>query len=63
MAVRPGNFQQNDTLNRYLLFFPRNANALNDVHSFTGEEALSQPYRYTIRFTSPKALLNKSDFG
>lgn len=55
MAVRPGNFQQNDTLNRYLLFFPRNANALNDVHSFTGEEALSQPYRYTIRFTSPNA--------
>lgn len=55
MAVRPGNFQQNDTLNRYLLSFSRNANALNDVHSFTGEEALSQPYRYTIRFTSPNA--------
>ncbi|ELE6493999.1 type VI secretion system tip protein VgrG [Enterobacter kobei] len=55
MAVPPGNFQQNDTLNRYLLLFPRNANALNDVHSFTGEEALSQPYRYAIRFTSPNA--------
>ncbi|MFH7927467.1 type VI secretion system Vgr family protein [Enterobacter roggenkampii] len=55
MAVHPGKFQQNDTLNRYLLLFPRNANALNDVHSFTGEEALSQPYRYTIRFTSPNA--------
>ncbi len=44
MAVPPGNFQQNDTLNRYLLLFPRNANALNDVHSFTGEEVMTPTY-------------------
>ncbi|WP_426770576.1 type VI secretion system Vgr family protein [Enterobacter cloacae complex sp. 363J6] len=48
-----GIVQQQDTLNRYLLYFPRNKFVLPDVHSFTGEEELSKPYRYTIRFTSP----------
>ncbi|MCK7164470.1 type VI secretion system Vgr family protein [Enterobacter cloacae] len=48
-----GIIQQQDTLNRYLLYFPRNKFVLPDVHSFTGEEELSKPYRYTIRFTSP----------
>ncbi|HDR2692520.1 TPA: phage late control D family protein [Enterobacter bugandensis] len=45
--------QQQDTLNRYLLYFTRGKSVLPDVHSFTGEEELSKPYRYTIRFTSP----------
>ncbi|EOY5721952.1 type VI secretion system Vgr family protein [Enterobacter cloacae] len=48
-----GIVQQQDTLNRYLLYFPRSKFVLPDVHSFTGEEELSKPYRYTIRFTSP----------
>lgn len=47
--------QQQDTLNRYLLNLPRAERCELDVHSFIGEEALSQPYRYTIRFTSPDA--------
>ncbi|MDF3798579.1 phage late control D family protein, partial [Enterobacter hormaechei] len=38
---------------RYLLYFPRSKNVISDVHSFTGKEILSEPYRYTIRFTSP----------
>ncbi len=45
--------QRWDTLNRYLLYFPRSKNVISDVHSFTGKEILSEPYRYTIRFTSP----------
>ncbi|WP_029593260.1 type VI secretion system Vgr family protein [Franconibacter pulveris] len=45
--------QQQDTLNRYLLYFPRSKGVIPDVHSFTGTETLSSPYRYTIRFTSP----------
>ncbi|HDS6853857.1 TPA: type VI secretion system tip protein VgrG [Enterobacter cancerogenus] len=45
--------QLHDTLNRYLLYFPRSKNVICDVHSFTGKEALSKPYHYTIRFTSP----------
>ncbi|MEG5898049.1 type VI secretion system tip protein VgrG [Enterobacter bugandensis] len=48
-----GIVQQQDTLNRYLLYFTRGKSVLPDVHSFTGEEELSKPYRYTIRFTSP----------
>lgn len=45
-----GIVQQQDTLNRYLLYFTRGKSVLPDVHSFTGEEELSKPYRYTIRF-------------
>lgn len=44
--------QLQSTINRYLLHFPRSYSVFADVHSFTGEEALSKPYRYTIRFTS-----------
>ena len=39
--------QRWDTLNRYLLYFPRSKNVISDVHSFTGKEILSEPYRYT----------------
>ncbi|MDK9356918.1 type VI secretion system tip protein VgrG [Lelliottia sp. V106_10] len=53
MEGRSETVQQQDTLNRYLLYFPRSKGVIPDVHSFTGEEALSKPYRYTIRFTSP----------
>ncbi len=53
MTGPSGIVQQQDTLNRYLLYFPRGKSVLPDVHSFTGEEELSKPYRYTIRFTSP----------
>lgn len=42
--------QQQTTLNRYLLYFPHNQNVIPDVHSFTGTEGLSEPWRYTIRF-------------
>ena len=44
--------QQQATLNRYLLYFPHSKNIIPDVHSFTGTEGLSEPWRYTIRFTS-----------
>lgn len=44
--------QLQDTLNRYLLYFPRSKSTAVDVHSFIGEETLSKPYRYTIRFSS-----------
>lgn len=40
-----------NTLNRYLLDFQQ-PGIYADVASFTGEETLSQPYRYVIRFTS-----------
>ncbi len=42
----------NTTLNRYQLNIPSCMSAL-DVESFNGLEALSQPYSYTISFTSP----------
>ncbi|MDU4841181.1 MAG: hypothetical protein E6X49_08535 [Leclercia adecarboxylata] len=35
---------QQDTLNRYLLYFPRSKNVIPDVHSFTGTEGLSEPW-------------------
>ncbi len=44
--------QLQDTLNRYLLYFSRSKSTVVDVHSFIGEETLSKPYRYTIRFSS-----------
>lgn len=44
--------QLQDTLSRYLLYFPRSKSTAVDVHSFIGEETLSKPYRYTIRFSS-----------
>lgn len=47
----PDPIQQENTLNRYLLYFPRNMNVTPDVLSFTATEAFSQPYRYSIRFT------------
>ncbi|UTJ49663.1 type VI secretion system tip protein VgrG [Atlantibacter subterranea] len=53
MAGQSDIIQQQNTLNRYLLYFPRSKSVLPDVHSFIGEEELSKPYRYTIRFTSP----------
>ncbi|MHA1014574.1 contractile injection system protein, VgrG/Pvc8 family [Enterobacter asburiae] len=53
MAGQSDTLQQQDTLNRYLLYFPRSKTVSPDVHSFCGEEELSKPYRYTIRFTSP----------
>ncbi|EMG9221756.1 MULTISPECIES: type VI secretion system Vgr family protein [unclassified Enterobacter cloacae complex] len=65
MAGQSDTVQQQDTLNRYLLYFPRSKTVSPDVHSFCGEEELSKPYRYTIRFTSPnpniavKDVLNK----
>ncbi|WP_233210450.1 hypothetical protein [Leclercia sp. LSNIH1] len=43
----PGNsaaVQQQDTLNRYLLYFPRSKSVIPDVHSFTGTEGLSEPW-------------------
>lgn len=43
--------QHINTINRYLLRFNWNPSIVADVLSFTGEEKLSQPYRYTIRFT------------
>src|SRR5690606_7204836 len=46
--------QQQDTLNRYLLFF-YSKDVIADVHSFIATEALSTPYRYTIRFTSKES--------
>ncbi|MGQ9452026.1 DUF2345 domain-containing protein [Leclercia sp. TB492] len=53
MAGRSSTVQQQATLNRYLLYFPRSKSVIPDVHSFTGTEGLSEPWRYTIRFTSP----------
>ena len=48
--------QLQDTLNRYLLYFPRSKSTVVDVHSFIGEETLSKPYRYTIRFPVPMTI-------
>ena len=54
MAVQSDTVQQQDTLNRYLLYFPRSKTVSADVHSFCGEEELSKPYRYTcLLYTSP----------
>ncbi len=53
MAGKTETVQQQATLNRYLLYIPHNKNIIPDVHSFTGTEGLSEPWRYTIRFTSP----------
>ncbi|MCX4180899.1 type VI secretion system Vgr family protein [Enterobacter sp. HSTU-ASh6] len=61
MTGPSGIVQQQDTLNRYLLYFPRSKSVLPDVHSFTGEEKLSKPYRYTIRFTSPASNIAVND--
>lgn len=38
MAGQSNSIQQQDTLNRYLLYFPRNKTVLSDVLSFRGEE-------------------------
>lgn len=43
MAVQSDTIQQQDTLNRYLLYFPRSKTVSADVHSFCGEEELSKP--------------------
>ncbi|MBB3323546.1 MULTISPECIES: hypothetical protein [unclassified Atlantibacter] len=53
MAGQSDIVQQQNTLNRYLLYFPLSLSVLPDVHSFTVEEELSKPYRYPIRLTSP----------
>ncbi|EPS2708294.1 type VI secretion system Vgr family protein [Cronobacter turicensis] len=55
MAGQSAAFQPQNSLNRYLLVFPVSKDVVSDVHSFTGTEALSHPYRYVIRFTSPDA--------
>ncbi|EKY3117650.1 type VI secretion system tip protein VgrG [Cronobacter turicensis] len=55
MAGQSAAFQPQNSLNRYLLVFPLSKDVVSDVHSFTGTEALSHPYRYVIRFTSPDA--------
>ncbi|MBS1204471.1 MAG: vgrG [Proteobacteria bacterium] len=44
-------FNPEESLNKYLLNISR-SDLIADVESFTGEEALSSPYRYSIRFTS-----------
>lgn len=44
-------FNPEESLNKYLLNISH-SDLIADVESFTGEEALSFPYRYTIRFTS-----------
>ncbi|WP_052250289.1 type VI secretion system Vgr family protein [Enterobacter sp. Bisph1] len=44
-------FNAEESLNKYLLKISY-SDLIADVESFTGEEALSTPYRYTIRFTS-----------
>ncbi len=41
MAGQSDTVQQQDTLNRYLLYFPRSKTVSPDVHSFCGEEELS----------------------
>lgn len=51
MSKTPDIIQQEGTLNRYLLCFLGCEKINADVLSFTGIEALSQPYKYTLRFT------------
>lgn len=55
MADIPQKHQQiqSGTLNRYLLLFKR-ITIETDIESFTGQEALSESFRYTVRFTSPE---------
>lgn len=53
-TVYPGRaaaFSPKDSLNRYLLEVT-GADVVADVASFHSEESLSQPYRFTVRFTS-----------
>ncbi|PJR63659.1 type VI secretion system Vgr family protein [Raoultella sp. T31] len=51
LSTATGIFNPEESLNKYLLNISR-SDLIADVESFTGEEALSSPYRYTIRFTS-----------
>ncbi len=44
-------FQNAESLNRYLLYFELNESINADVLSFTATEYLSKPYRYIIKFT------------
>lgn len=64
MYIKDDLSQNSDSINRYLLYFGHDKLPCADVISFTAIEALSQPYRYVIRFTSlekdlaPKRVLN-----
>lgn len=49
--IKKVSIQRTDTINRYLLRFNRDPSIDADVLSFAGEEKLSHPYRYTVRFT------------
>ncbi len=49
--------QQQTTLNRYLLYFPHNQNVIPDVHSFTGTEGLSEPWRYSLQLSAGQDLI------
>lgn len=51
LSAAPEIFNPTESLNKYLLNISH-SELVADVMSFTGEEALSSPYRYTIRFTS-----------
>ncbi len=51
LSTAPVVFNPEESLNKYLLNINR-SDLIADVESFTGEEALSSPYRYTVRFTS-----------
>lgn len=51
LSTAPVVFNPEESLNKYLLNISQ-SDLIADVESFTGEEALSSPYRYTIRFTS-----------
>ena len=54
LSTEPVVFNPEESLNKYLLNISH-SDLIADVESFTGEEALSTPYRYTIRFTSTTA--------
>lgn len=51
LPTAPAVFDPENSLNKYLLKISH-SDFIADVASFTGDEALSSPYRYTIRFTS-----------
>ncbi|MDV5141984.1 type VI secretion system Vgr family protein [Chimaeribacter arupi] len=51
LTAAPAFFDPENSLNKYLLKI-NGSDVIADVESFTGDEALSSPYRYTIRFTS-----------
>ena len=51
LTGRSGSFAVADSLNHYLLAF-ESCEIVADVKSFEGQESLSQPYRFIIRFTS-----------